>query len=272
MSGRLAINSERVRTGPGLSCGMPPTRTGPAWALAIECSNPSSAEGPPGASVAGCLVDSEVDGRIEPVGEVVEVGFEPGSREHDGLMPAIESLRERLGVEPGGLVRIGVSIGPGGYTGLRVAVSAAMLLADSTGAGLVGVESAWVAAIEAGLDRPFVVCLASKRESAFAVWFPDSGHPEQAREIGVIDEAGLAGLVDGEGSVPGLGAIVSDRHLPSPMRLRANGLGLNMVRSRFSATVCLGLCLGLPPEASGLLVPRYAREPEAVRLWRSRHG
>ena len=251
---------------------MPPSATGQPWALAIECSNPSSAEGPPAASVAGCLLEPGKTGiGAEPAGEPVEIGFEPGSRERDGLLPAIEQLRDRLGVRPAGLARIGVSSGPGGYTGLRVAASAAMLLADATGAALVGVPSAWIAASNSGLDHPFLVCLASKRDSAFAVRFSDAQSPAASREIGIIDEAGLEGLAAGSGE-PGGGirSIVCDQHLPSPIRLRANGLGIMVVPSRFSATACLALCFGLPPERNGLLVPRYAREPEAVRLWRTR--
>lgn len=249
---------------------MPPSATGQPWALAIECSNPSSAEGPPAASVAGCLLEPGKTG-TGAAGEPVEIGFEPGSRERDGLLPAIEQLRDRLGVRPAGLARIGVSAGPGGYTGLRVAASAAMLLADATGAALVGVPSAWVAAMNSGLDHPFLVCMASKRDSAYAVRFSDARSLDTSREAGVIDESGLAGLIADTGGAGGaVRTIVCDRHLPSPMRLRANGLGIMLVSPRYSAASCLALSLGLPPEPNGLLVPRYAREPEAVRLWRTR--
>jgi hypothetical protein len=234
------------------------------WALAIECSNPTSVEGEPRAFVAGCLLDG---GRApgdpwRPRGEAIEIGFEPGSRDRDGLLPAVEALRVRLDVAPGGLARVGVSAGPGGYTGLRVGASAGMLLADATGAELVGVPSSWVAAHEAGLDHPFVVCLASKRGMAYAVRFESSAAAFSGQEMGLIDGSGFKGL--------GVGAIVADRHLPSSMRLRANDLGLMMVPLRLSATACLSLCLGAPPESGGLLLPRYAREPEAVRLWRAR--
>jgi tRNA threonylcarbamoyl adenosine modification protein YeaZ len=230
------------------------------WVLAIETSNPSSGVDRPASSVAGATLDAPG----QP-GGVIERWFEPASRHEDGLMPAIEGVRDELGVDPTGLRRVCVSIGPGGYTGLRVATTTAMLLAESTGAELVGVPSACVAAHRAvadGVDEPFAVCLASKRGVTHATVFEDPSDLGPGREAGLIDESGVAGL--------GVRVFVGDRHFPSPIRLRINDLGFMIREPRLDAAACLTLGVRLPPVQGRALIPTYAREPEAVRLWKGR--
>ena len=128
-----------------------------AWALAIEASNPSADPDPGMASVAGARLLE--DGTP---GEVVEVAYPAATRDRDGLLPAIDEVRAHLCVESGSLARIYVSVGPGGYTGLRVSVTVAKSLAYATGATVVGVPSATVAIGDHRPDGPFLVCLASK--------------------------------------------------------------------------------------------------------------
>ncbi|MCI0437109.1 MAG: tRNA (adenosine(37)-N6)-threonylcarbamoyltransferase complex dimerization subunit type 1 TsaB, partial [Gemmatimonadetes bacterium] len=68
----------------------------------------------------------------------------------DDLLPAIGRLFERAGLKPhdlaGGGGAVAVSIGPGGFTGLRIGIATAKMLAESLGAKLVAVPSALVAA------------------------------------------------------------------------------------------------------------------------------
>ncbi len=57
------------------------------------------------------------------------------------LMPAIDFLIASVDLKPKDLDRIVVAQGPGSYTGLRVAVATAKMLAYSLGIDLVGVSS-----------------------------------------------------------------------------------------------------------------------------------
>ena len=89
-------------------------------------------------------------------------------RHDDELLPAIDRLYTRLGLEPRQTRAVGVSIGPGGFTGLRIAVATAKMLAETLGVDLVAVPSALVAAGSYRGSGPIVVALAAKGETCWA--------------------------------------------------------------------------------------------------------
>lgn len=228
------------------------------WALAIEASNPSS--GPVG--VAGALLD-EAGG----LGEILEIQYEAGARRSDGLMPAIEALRGALGVRPDSLGLVCVSVGPGGYTGLRISVTVGKSLAAATGAGLVGVPSAAVALGDRGPESGCIVCLASKGDATHATVFGSgfgSDLSATGQPVGVIRAADVAGLIGP--------AVIADAFLPDSIRDACGACGKRIELPRFSAKRCLAIGYGMEVVDPASLVPVYAREPEAVRIWRDRHG
>jgi len=57
------------------------------------------------------------------------------------LMPAVEWLLSAAGVKPGQLDGVCVGVGPGSFTGVRIAVSAAKAMAFALGVPLVGVST-----------------------------------------------------------------------------------------------------------------------------------
>ncbi|MCH2141290.1 MAG: tRNA (adenosine(37)-N6)-threonylcarbamoyltransferase complex dimerization subunit type 1 TsaB, partial [Phycisphaerales bacterium] len=70
-------------------------------------------------------------------GQVSQERLESASGVDDQLMLAIDRLFREAGQAPSTLELIGLSIGPGGFTGLRVAVSTARMLAMTTGCRIV---------------------------------------------------------------------------------------------------------------------------------------
>lgn len=66
---------------------------------------------------------------------------ESGRRHGRELVPLIRDLLARAGLRAADLGAIGVGLGPGSYTGLRVGVTAAKTLAYATGATLYGLDS-----------------------------------------------------------------------------------------------------------------------------------
>ncbi len=226
--------------------------------LAIETSNPASREDGHGPGVAIGVRGS--DGAPELVGEEP---VDAGSPQRDDLLPAIARLVARLALSPRDLAVVACSIGPGGFTSIRVAVSAAKMIAEATGAACVPVPTPMVAqATRDPSDFPLAVALASKGETAHVTVFD---HPGRARGPGsVMTAAGLSGL--------GARLLLADRFLPESMRAVARDAGIALGPLRLSGAACLVASSWCAPVDPAALVPLYPREPEAVTLWRARKG
>lgn len=225
--------------------------------LAIEISNPSAQESggtPPGAALGRLTGDGVRTLGVEPIA--------PGSRHDDDLMPAIDRLFAANNASPADLARIAVSAGPGGFTGLRVAITTAKLLAEATGAETVAVPTPLVAA-RSMPDRSgrVLVCLASKRGEAYAELVADGRPTGEAR---VIDASGIESFRAER--------LIADASLPGSMRARAEELGVAVEPLALDAAACLELGAGMDPVDPITLSPHYPREPEAVRRWRELHG
>lgn len=79
-----------------------------------------------------------VDGR----GAVLALGREPMKRGHaEALIPMVAAVLGAAGLEPADLARIGVTVGPGTFAGLRVGLAAARGLGLAHGTDLVGVST-----------------------------------------------------------------------------------------------------------------------------------
>lgn len=82
------------------------------------------------------------------------------------LMPLMAALLDEAGLGWRDVARFGVGVGPGNFTGVRIAVAAARGLALGTGRPAIGVSR--FAALAEGLDGPVLVSVAA-RGGAFHV-------------------------------------------------------------------------------------------------------
>lgn len=239
--------------------------------LAIETSNPSAADG-------GSLGSGVAVGRLS---EPTSLSSEPllpstGRGGHDDdLMPAIDRLFSRLALDrrhlSGGLVA--VSIGPGGFTGLRVACATGKLIADALAARTVAVPSAAVVALN--LDPtlwstgPVAIALASKGDEAWVQTYdaPPHTYPDQLARIDgrLLTAADLPAILSS-----GVRTLVADRFFPAAFRQAAAAAGLTLLAPTFTPEACARAALALPAIDPVELNPLYPREPDAVRLWRER--
>lgn len=218
-------------------------------------------------------------GRIgAPISEAVEVGVGPPDHSRDQLMPAIESAFRSIDAAPSELAAVAVSHGPGGFTGLRMAVATAKALALGTGCKVIALRSALVAVRTAvlsraalDLDTGVIVALASKGGDAWLSLVRRDGPTERIAHEGIADVAEFERLIERTRERP---ALMADEHLPPTIAASAERLGLPRLPLRLSAKACLEVGQKFHAEDchvdADALAPLYPREPEAVRLWREK--
>lgn len=230
----------------------------PPLTLAIEISNPSAAEGNPGAHP-GVAIGEGIAG---PSARVLDSEPLAQGREHDDdLLPAIDRLTRRLSIGPRDLNRVAVSVGPGGFTSLRLAVAAAKMICEATGARCCAVPTARVAARAfAPAQGSFAVALSAKGDSVFATVFDASGIEQRA------------GHIVGAEQIRALGAkiLLADSYLPEAIRNACRG-SLDIVPIPLNARACFAASLSEPDCDALDLAPIYPRPPEAVVKWMALH-
>lgn len=204
------------------------------------------------------------------------------------LMATIDRLMRRAELVPPALRSIAVSIGPGGFTGLRVAISTAKMLAESLGTSLVGVPSALVAAanLTGSAGDTALVLLATKRargadrsDSAATTWATIlvwSADDPVGWRLDRHEHGGGRLLQVSSLPLATTRFVVGERSL-LPSAAEASELaGVGWREPTFDPLACLAAATRWLAEHGAIdplrLVPLYPREPEAVALWRERHG
>ncbi len=174
---------------------------------------------------------------------LLEAAELPVKRRHNiELIPAIASLCEKHGVAPAQLGEVYVSLGPGSFTGLRIALATVKMLALAHGCRVVGVPTLEALCRE---HPEAMVCLNVKRGSA---WSAGPGHEPALRSLEEIEAAGLPIVSE---AIEGAAA---------PRFNVEQVWALGRVRAKTGAR-----------DEPATLSPRYIREPEAVTLWNQRH-
>lgn len=221
--------------------------------LGIETSNPSAWE--PGRSWRpGVALARMRDGGVAVVAREAIDAATPGQ---DDLAQAVE--RVCRGFAPRDVSRIAVSVGPGGYTAVRIAAVTAKMIAEATGAACVPVPTACVVARRVPPGGPFGVALASKGGTAWIAAFDADGTERSSR---LMDASGLERI--------GVSRLAADRFLPASMRQACASMGIEVVEAAFDPVACIEAAMSLPEVDPAALMPLYPREPEAVRKWRER--
>jgi tRNA threonylcarbamoyladenosine biosynthesis protein TsaB len=139
---------------------------------------PTSA-GPTGAILALDASGAACSVAVMRDGDLLATRQQPMDRGHaEALMPLVMEAMGEAGIAFTDLAEIAVGVGPGSFTGIRIALAAARGMALATGRPVVGIDSfSAVAAQLARADlagRSLLVAIESKRAELFGQYF-DSG-------------------------------------------------------------------------------------------------
>ena len=208
------------------------------------------------AASSACVLRS--DGEIFEVAPAPERLQRPPAHASE-LMPAVEAVMARAGLEWRELEAIAVGVGPGAFTGLRIGVTTARALAHATGLPLRPVSS--LAALAAGIDADErLAVIDAKRGELFALldapgapaWDPEALSPEALAER--VRATGATPLAAGDGSVRFRQALEAAGITVAP-----DEAGAHVVRGLHVCRLAQGVA-DEPPEA---VLPDYLRAPDA---------
>lgn len=209
---------------------------------------------------------------------VLEACTLTGDRRHAvELLPTIRALCDRHAVTPSAIDRVYVSVGPGSFTGLRIGVTVARMIALTTGAKVVAVPTLDVIARNVFLapDPPDRLCvlLDAKRGNVYAAVFERraDGYAALTDAVEASPEEFLSANVSGQlvcavtgGGIASYGDVVEasawdavPEALHVPCAEAVYELGVSLARQ------------GRFHEARSL-TPTYIRPPEAEERWRQR--
>lgn len=211
--------------------------------------------------------------------EPLTVSITGGRRERDELLPAIRSVLESARVQVGDLATVAVDTGPGGFTGLRISIAAGQMLAEVSGAMVVGVPGAEVAAASTSSIRDgdrtgtILVVAATRNGTAWVTRLHRTDPDRDWRPVGTAEL--LEDPPDERFEV-----VLADAHLEPEWRAFFTASGIEIIDPIHSPGGFAGLLARSLDEVMpaswfvssdpATLLPLYPREPEAVRLWKQR--
>lgn len=134
-----------------------------------------------------------------------ECAADPGRATAEGLLPALDALLADARVELAAVDGFAVSIGPGSFTGLRIAVATVKGLAFGTARPAVAVPTLAAIAAHASGPAPVAAVLDARRGEVYAAGFEGDRAADWLAE-GVIPIASLAARLPAGCRVVGDGA------------------------------------------------------------------
>jgi tRNA threonylcarbamoyladenosine biosynthesis protein TsaB len=197
----------------------------------------------------------------------------PHKRRHNvELLPTIDELCKKHGVTPRDIRQVYVSLGPGSFTGLRVGITTAKMLAFAGEVELFGISTLDVLAENAPADTQHIaVCLNLKHDTVHSAVYQRHGEawsaviPPQLRTMAELLE-----------TCPRPVSVIGD---PLPTIPGAHAQGVTVLDPGYAvgqsdAVWRLGRLAtqAHEPDDPMTLAPLYIREPEAVELWNRRYG
>lgn len=199
--------------------------------------------------------------------EIIEEYSSKNKNKHSTrLMPAIDRIMKEAKVTPQDLTKIVVGMGPGSYTGVRIALSTAKTMAWTLNIPVVGVSSLRALSLQAAGDDYVCSFLDARRGLVYAGLYDKAGN-EVLPEVNILIDEWLEKLAALNKQVtfvsPDLDKFQSliGEHLGDRALYKPNGH--HLMRAGLLAEVGKDF----EPTDPHLLVPNYLRLVEAEAKW-----
>lgn len=203
-------------------------------------------------------------------GTVLAERAERATSNHAGLLPRlVDEILGAAGERPGPGDAVAVTIGPGSFTGLRIALSYAKGMAFAGGLRIVGVPTLDAVALAAPPGRGQRLCAvldARKHEVYAGLYEDDDGRLVRLGEPAALTAEHLAEAIDAPCTFVGDGVDAYGEVFGRVLGGRATLVPAGALAPRAVATARLAAArLRRDPDGDDLetLAPRYVRPPEA---------
>jgi tRNA threonylcarbamoyladenosine biosynthesis protein TsaB len=115
------------------------------------------------------------------------------------ILDTIDRCLKKLGLSPGDLDIIGVGVGPGSFTGIRIAVSTARMLAQILEKPLVGIQTQLIYAVSVEAERydNILVAFDAKKGRVFGALYRKTEHPLAPDEVIAPGDYPIQRLLEG---------------------------------------------------------------------------
>lgn len=202
-------------------------------------------------------------------------GLDEPPRHAERLAPAIDFVRRQVGVELSQLSAIAVSIGPGMFTGLRVGVTTAKVLAQALRIPVVPIPSLDLLAYPLRHANRVVAAAidARRRELYYAIYRPVPGGLQRESEYALGTPEDLASELTARGEetlLCGDGALRFGDELGHLERVEHAGAGHTAPGLAALVELACGRYEREEFEAPADIVPLYLRRSDAEVAWDTR--
>ena len=198
-------------------------------------------------------------------GKVFIQNIQTNTRDSDDVLPAIDGLMKKANLKPKELTLIALSIGPGGFTTMRIATTIAKHVSFITGAPIVAVPSA-ISAAASQKDYSSLFAIEAVKSNSF--WLSKltftKGHWQCDAQL-TTTKAVKESTFTQQGILcsPEHAELANEFNLPIlPYTPSATSL-MVVSGERFNRGETTG---------AAALTPLYPREPEAVRKWKAQRN
>jgi tRNA threonylcarbamoyladenosine biosynthesis protein TsaB len=181
-------------------------------------------------------------------GETLASLSEPMTRGHqERIAPMVQEVMRGVGFEA--LERIGVTVGPGSFTGLRVGLAFAKGLGAALGIPMVGVGT--LEALAQGLGGDVLAIIDARRAQAYVQAFRDGSPLAEPANLAIADLSTLLERLSPDLTLVGPGVDLVAPQRPGARLVRRDGP---------DPVAVAGIAAGREP---GPLAPLYLRAPDA---------